>query len=118
VENADEETDSSIVTGDVRAFGEQDLRQAVDSVLRTISAASALSEAVLEAHAVRRCSPAVTPAAILEALAWDLRDAGFPVAFGRSWSSAPDAEIAVGSGSDGSDLAGFLSGHPSWEVLA
>jgi len=88
----------------------------VDSVLRAISAASALSEAVLEACAVRLASPAVPPTATLEALAWDLRDAGFPVTFGRSWSAAPDAEIAIETGAD-TDLAEFLDGNSPWEVL-
>ena len=115
-EETDRDPASLTITGGVRAFGEQDLRRAVDSVLRAISADSALSEAVLEARAVRLASPAVTPAATLEALARDLRDAGFPVSFGRSWSTVTGAEIAIGTGTD-SDLVEFLAGHPSWAVL-
>jgi len=118
VKETDETTASRAISGEVRAFTRPDLSRTVDSVLRTISAVSALSEAVLEARVIRICSPAVTPVAVLEALSMDLRDAGFPVAFGRSWSTASNAEAAVGTRGAEPDLVDFLRGHPSWEILA
>jgi hypothetical protein len=116
VEKADEDTASHTVTGEVRAFCERNLRRAVDSVLRAISAASALSEAVLEARAVRVASPSATPATALEVLARDLRDAGFPVSFGRFWAAANDAGICVGTGGD-PGFREFLGEHPTWGMI-
>ena len=117
VEETDEAAAGCSITGVVRAFDERDLRRTVESVLRDISAASALREAVLEARAVRLAMPAVTPADVLAALTLDLQDSGFPVSFGRSWSFVTGAEVACGTG-DGPELAGFLLGHPAWVVLA
>jgi len=118
VEETDKITFSRKITGKVRAFSEADLRLTLDAFLRAISKAAALSEAVLEARAVRFASPAVTPAAILEALARDLGDAGFPVGFGRSWSPAPNADAAIGTGGAEGHFAELFSGHPSWVILA
>lgn len=118
VREDDEPTASRNITGDIRAFTGPEMSKAVESVLRAISAAAALSEAVLEARAIRIGAPTATPAAMLETLARDLRDAGFPVGFGRSWSPAPNSDAAVGIGDPGTELAEFLRGHPSWEPLA
>jgi len=116
LEARDEDASSISVTGEVRAFAEVDLRRTVELVLRAISVASILSEAVLEVCAVRLASPAVTSPVALGTLAQDLHDAGFPVAFGRSWSAAPNAEISIGTGAD-TDLTEFLDGHSPWQVL-
>jgi len=118
VEETDAANASRTISGEVRAFTEPDLRRTLDTVFRSISKTAALSEAVLEARAIRICSPAVTPSAVLEALARDLRDAGFPVTFGRSWSLVLNAETAVGTGGAEADLVEFLRGHSSWEILA
>jgi len=118
VEETDKITFSRKITGKVRAFTEPDLSRTVEWVLRSISTAAALSEAVLEARAIWIGSPVVTPATVLEALAMDLRSAGFPVSFGRSWSPVPNVEAAVGTGGAEPDFVEFLRGHPSWEIFA
>lgn len=114
----DEAAVSRTISGEIRAFTGPDLRRTLDDVLCSISKAAALSEAVLEVRAVHLASPAVTPAAVLETLARDLQDAGFPARFGRSWFPVPDAEAAVGTGGAEPDFVEFLRGHPSWEIIA
>lgn len=118
MEESDETADSRIVIGEIRAFTEPDLSRTLEAVLRSISATAAVSEAVLEARAFRSSSPKLTRVSVLETLARDLRGAGFPVEFGRSWSPAPDAEVAVGIDGAGEALLDFLDRHPSWETTA
>jgi hypothetical protein len=72
---------------------------------------------VLETRAVRLTDPTVTPAALVEVLARQLWDAGFPVSFGPSWIPAPDADISVGTRGLEEAFEAFLLTHTVWSPL-
>lgn len=116
VEESDEEAETVTIRGEIRAFSDVDVRQTVESVLREISAASALIEAILEMRVLRIAKPAVIHPDVLEMLAHDLRGGGFPIRFGRSWSSVRDVTAAVGIHGAERDLTAFFRGHHAWDI--
>ena len=105
-----------IISGEIRALTLQELGSALDAVLRRVTTAAALTEAVLEVEAVRWATPKAASPRALQALARDLWEAGFPVRFGPSWVPAPGADVCVGVGGASLDLGDFLSTHPSWRI--
>ncbi len=105
-----------IISGEIRALTQQELGSALDAVLRSVTTAAALTEAVLEVEAVRWATPKVGSASALQALARDLWEAGFPVRFGPSWTPVPGADVCVGVGGTNRDLGDLLSAHPSWRI--
>ena len=104
------------IVGEIRALTQQELGSALDAVLRGVTTAAALTEAVLEVEAVRCATPKAASARALQELARDLWEAGFPVRFARSWTPAPGADVCVGVGGASRDLEDFLSTHPSWRI--
>ncbi len=104
-----------VIRGEITALTQRELGWALDAVLRSVTTAAALSEAVLEVEAVRWATPKVGSARALQALARDLWEAGFPVCFGPSWTPAPGADVCVGAGTN-RDLGDFLFKHPSWRI--
>lgn len=102
--------------GEVLALTERDLGRALETVLRSLTAAAALSGAVLETRVVRGARPRAAPSGAVQALALDLWDAGFAVRFGPSWTPAPGGGVAVGFGGAEAELGRFFGAHPSWEV--
>jgi hypothetical protein len=104
------------IVGEIRALTQQELGSALDAVLRSMTTAAALTEALLEVEAVRWATPKVGSPRALQALARDLWEAGFPVSFGPSWTPAPGADVCVGVGGADRDLGAFLSAHPSWRI--
>jgi hypothetical protein len=114
-EHGDPEAARRWLAGEIRAFTPSELGSALEAALRSMTAVAALTEATLEVGAVRTVSPRVASARALETLARDLRDAGFRVRFGRSWTPALEADVWVGAG-DGA-LREFLRSHPSWSVV-
>ena len=109
-------TGRRIISGEIRALSQQELGSALDAVIRGVTTAAALTEAVLEVETVRLAIPKVGSPRALQALARDLRGAGFPVRFGPSWTPAPGADVCVGVGGANRDLGDFLSTHPSWRI--
>ena len=105
-----------IISGEIRALTQQELGSALDAVLRRVTTAAALTEAVLEVEAVRWATPKAASPPALQALARDLWEAGFQVRFGPSWVPAPGADVCVGVGGASPDLGDFLSTHPSWRI--
>jgi hypothetical protein len=105
------------ILGEILALSERDLGSALESMLRFLTITAALSDAVLETRATCVAPPRPAPAMILQALALDLRDAGFHVRFAPSWT--PVVEEAVGLGVLGAEreLRSFLRTHPSWRVV-
>ena len=101
------------LVGEVSALTQADLGAALEAVLRALTTAAALTEAILEVGAVRSVPPRVASPRALERLARDLWAAGFSVRFEPSWTRAPAAEAYLGVGGR-DDLAEFLRSHPSW----
>ncbi len=106
------------VSGEIRAFVEEDLEDALDSALQTVSSTAALSEAALEIRAVRVARPHVVSRFELERLARGLWEAGFGVRFGPCWTPLYDgAGVAVGiRGAEGDYER--LRGFGPWEIAS
>jgi hypothetical protein len=104
------------ITCEVRAFYTEQLIATLDDLLRYVTTHAALSDAVLEIRTVRLADPTVTSVKLVEALAWQLWDAGFPVSFGRSWSPAPEADVSVGSGGLEEACEAFFLTHADWKL--
>lgn len=104
------------ILGEVRAFTGRDLGAAVETILRSLTVAAALREALLEACATRLSPPVATPAPTLEVLALDLRDAGFRVGFAPSWTAVREGGVALGVRGAEAELRAFLEAHPSWKT--
>ena len=113
----DPETGRLGILGEILAHSEDDLGSALDAVLRSLMTSAALSEAVFQCRVARITPPASTPAATLQALALDLRDAGFVVRFAPSWTPVPEGAIGLGVLGAEQELMSFLEGHPSWSAL-
>ncbi len=109
------ETTTRCLAGKIRAFTPSELGSALEAALRAVTAAAALTEAMLEVGAVRTVPPGMASARALEELARDLWGAGFRVRFGPSWTPSPGADVCVGVGGDGG-LREFLRSHPSWST--
>jgi hypothetical protein len=109
------ETTTRRLAGEIRAFKPSELGWALEGVLRAVTEAAALTEAMLEVGSVRSVPPGVASAQALEQLARDIWGAGFPVRFGPSWTAATGADVWVGIGGDGG-LQAFLRSHPSWSI--
>ena len=93
------------------------LALALEGLLRDTAARAALADAVFEARVVRLAEPVAHPAPVVQALARDLWDAGFPVSFGPSWAPAADVGAAVGVGGFEKEIRAFLDGHPGWRTV-
>jgi hypothetical protein len=117
LETDDPETGRRGILGEIRALCEDDLGFTLDTLLRSLTTSAALSEAVLEARVARITPPASPPATTLQALALDLRDAGFEVTFAPSWTPVPEGAIGLGILGAEQELESFLEGHPSWSAL-
>lgn len=106
------------ISGELRAFAEDDLESSLDSVLRAITSTAAVSEAVLEVRSVRLARPYVIPRGALERLARGLWEAGLGVRFGSGWTPLYDgAEAAVGI--RGAEAAyERLRDWRSWEIAS
>jgi len=103
------------LAGEIRALKPSELGSTLEAVLRAVTAAAALTEAMLEVGAVRTVPPGVPSARALEELARDIWGAGFRVRFGPSWTPVPGADVCVGVGGDG-ELQEFLRSHPAWSI--
>lgn len=99
------------VSCEIRALHGEQLTGALDAVLRSVTTHAALAEAVLETRAVRLADPTTPPAALVEELARELWDAGFPVSFGPSWTPIAGADVSVGTRGLEDALETFLREH-------
>ena len=105
------------ILGEILALSEGDLGSALETVLRSLTTTAALSDAVLETRATRLAPVRAAPAAGLQALALDVRDAGFRVWFAPTWTPLAEGEIGLGTLGAEQELEGFLGGHPSWSMV-
>ena len=117
VETDDPATGRRGILGEILARSEDDLGSALETVLRSLTATAALSDAVLETRATRVTPPGAAPVTILQALALDLWDAGFEVRFAPSWTPVPEGVIGVGVHGAEQELESFLRAHPSWTAV-
>jgi hypothetical protein len=117
VETDDPATGRRGILGEILALCERDLGSALQAVLRSLTTSAALSDAVLEIRATRVAPPASAPATTLQALALDLRDAGFEVRFAPSWTPVPVGAIGLGVLGAEQELQSFLEAHLSWRAL-
>ncbi|QIN78893.1 hypothetical protein GBA65_10585 [Rubrobacter marinus] len=102
---------------EVRALRGAELAEAVDELLRAVSAHAALVGAVLETRVVRLGEPLVPDPLVLGRLARYLRSSGLGVSFGPSWTPAPQAEAWVGAGGRRREIEHLLREHPSWQPV-
>lgn len=94
----DEPGENRWISGEIRAFAERDLDDALDSILRAVTSAAALSEAVLEVRTVRVARPRIVSRDVLGGLARGMWESGFGVRFGPCWTPLWDGvEAAVGT---------------------
>jgi hypothetical protein len=117
VETDDPAENRREILGEILALSERDLGSALESVLRSLTITAALSDAVLETRAARVTPPRSAPAMILQALALDLRDAGFHVRFAPSWTPVPEGAVGLGVLGAEQELESFLLAHPSWRAV-
>jgi hypothetical protein len=117
VETDDLQACTREILGEILALTEGDLASALKTVLRSLTTAAALSDAVLESRAARATPPGATPATALQALALDLREAGFRVGFAPSWTPVRAGAVGLGVLGAEQELEGFLLAHPSWTLL-
>ena len=116
VQTDDPETRRRGILGEILALSEQNLGAALENVLRSLIASAALSDAVLESRVARLTPPASALATTLQALALDLRDAGFEVRFAPSWTPVPRGAIGLGILGAEQDLQDFIEAHHSWSA--
>jgi hypothetical protein len=102
---------------EVRALYNEQMINALDAALRTVTTQAACTEAVLETRTVRLSGPSVPPAALVEELACQLWEARLPVSFGPSWTAVPDADISVGVRGLEEDFETFLGRRLVWRTL-
>ena len=117
VDTDDPETGRREILGEILALSKRDLGSALENVLRSLTTAAALSDAMLETRAARVTPPASTPATTLQTLALDLRDAGFAVRFAPSWTPVPEGAVGLGILGAEQELLSFIEAHLSWRVL-
>ena len=117
VETDDPATGRRGILGEILALSDRDLGSVLQIVLRSLTTSAALTEAVLETRAARVTPPASAPATTLQALALDLRDAGFEVRFAPSWTPVPVGAIGLGVLGAEQELLSFIEAHLSWRAL-
>lgn len=117
VETGDPEEGRREILGEILALSEADLGFALETVLRSLTITAALCEAVLQTRAARLAPVRHAPAAALQTLALDLRDAGFGVRFAPTWTPVAEGGIGLGISGAEQELERFLEAHPSWMVI-
>ena len=105
------------ILGEILALSDAELGFALETVLRSLTIAAALSDAVLQTRATRVTPVRQTPAERLQALALDVREAGFPVRFAPTWTPLAECEIGLGISGAERELRGFLEAHPSYRIV-
>lgn len=106
------------ISCEIRALHVEQLIGALDGVLRSVVAHAALTEAVLETHAVRLADPSPASSPLMEALARQLSSAGLSPTFGSSWVPTPGADLSVGTRGLEEAFETFVAASPAWQQLS
>ena len=106
------------ISGEVRAFVEEDIQGTLDPILSTITSTAASSEAVLEVRCFRLARPRVVRRATLERLARGLWKAGLGVRFGACWTPLRDGEEAAVGIRGAEDVRERIEDLGLWEVAS
>ncbi|MGI8541041.1 MAG: hypothetical protein ACR2N0_14920 [Rubrobacteraceae bacterium] len=109
-----------IIEGEVMAFDRGCMGRAVEAVMRRVSEAAALSDAILEMKVERGAEPMVACEEAVRDLTRELSGAGFPVRAEVLWRPAPggDVWLGVGGGEDGEKfLRAFIEESTAWRAL-
>ena len=114
IETDDPTSATRRISCEIRALYAKQLTAAIDATLRSVTTHAALTEAVLEWHAIRLADPLVAPAALVEELARHMRDAGLTVSFGPSWMPTSCADISVGAMGLEDAFESFLHAQHAW----
>lgn len=107
------------VEGEVMALDAKYMGGAVEAVMRRMSEAAALFDAILETRVARRAEPRAASGEAVASLARDLSDAGLPVCMDILWSPSPgcDVWLGVGEAGEGAEaLREFIGAHPAWRA--
>lgn len=105
------------ILGEILALSEADLGSALEKVLRSLTIAASLADAVLETSATRLEPARPAPSGLLQTLALDVLEAGFPVRFAPTWTPLSEAEIGLGVGGAEEEMGRFVSSHPYWSMV-
>jgi hypothetical protein len=105
------------ILGEILALSEADLGSALEDVLRSLTVAAALDDAILETSAARLEPVRPALGGPLQTLALDVLEAGFPVRFAPTWTPLSAGEIGLGVGGDEGRLLAFIGAHPSWSMV-
>lgn len=109
------------ISGEVRAFVEEDMRNTLDPILSTIISTAAIFEAVLEMRCFRLARPHVVPRTTLESLALGLWEAGLGVRFGACWTplrAGEEAAVGIHGAERGAEYAReLIKDSGPWEVV-
>jgi hypothetical protein len=103
------------ISCEIRAFYAEELTDALDRTLRSVTAYAGFTEAILETRAVRLADPSVSPSTLVEKLARQLWSANLPVSFGSSWTPLAGADISVGTWAFEDAFETVLRAHPVWQ---
>jgi hypothetical protein len=105
------------ILGEILALSEADLGRALEGVLRSLTIAAALTDAVLETSAARVVPVRTAPAGPLQTLALDVLEAGFPVRFAPTWTPLSEGELGLGVGNDEGNLRAIFGTHLPWSMV-
>jgi hypothetical protein len=105
------------ILGEILALSEADLGSALEYVLRSLTIAAALTDAILETSAARLQPVRAAPAGPLQTLALEVLEAGFPVRFAPTWTPLSEGELGLGVGGAEGELRAFIDDHPSWSMV-
>jgi hypothetical protein len=116
VVETDDGTGKREILGEILALSEADLGSALENVLRSLTIAAALADAILETSAARLEPVRPAPAGPLQTLALDVLEAGFPVRFAPTWTPLAEGELGLGVRGAEENLKAFIRAHPSWRL--
>ncbi|HEX5849737.1 MAG TPA: hypothetical protein VFY59_11130 [Rubrobacter sp.] len=105
------------ILGEILALSEADLGRALEGVLRSLTIAAALTDAVLETSAARVVPVRTAPAGPLQTLALDVLEAGFRVRFAPTWTPLSEGELGLGVGNDEGNLRAIFGAHLPWSMV-
>jgi len=114
----DADTGNLEISCEIRALHIEQLTGALNVVLRCVTAHAALTEAVLEARAVRLADPSAAPSPLVKTLARQLSDVGLRPSFGASWVPVPGADLSVGTRGLEDAFETFVAASPAWRWLS